>query len=402
MTMSTGSSTRSTDVLIVGAGPAGSSTAVAIGGKLNVLMIDAKKEAGKPIHCAGGIARYWLGRLGLEPPRSCFAAELHGVRIKGGPPCSLSEVYLRSNEPLGYVLYRDRFDSWLVEQAEKFNALSLWNTTFRGLGQGDALRTRSDALTTRGNVSAKIVVGADGPLSMVGHAAGLPVDMEDDEMCAAIQYLVELPDYPPDEITLFFGERIAPGGYAWAFPYGEGLAEVGLGVVKSRGSPKPWLHRFLNDHKEYVGKVVRVNGGLIPLTLPARRVWKGNVVLVGEAARLTVSSHGGGIATAVKSGQLLGRVLAAGKPLSLYERALKQQLHPFLTLHYAIKLLLYGLTDWELRGLVKALGSYRLGGSEPNPVREIPKALVKALVMQPFLAKRMLGVLAEVAASKLF
>lgn len=399
--MPTGSSTRSTDVLVVGAGPAGSSTAVAIGGRLNVLMIDAKKEPGKPIHCAGGIARYWLSRLGLEPPRSCFAAELHAVRLKGGPPCTLSEVYLRSNEPLGYVLYRDRFDSWLVEQAEKFNALTLWNTTFRGLGQGDALRTRRYALTTRGNVSAKIVVGADGPLSMVGHAAGLPVGVSDDEMCAAVQYLMELPDYPPEEISLFFGERIAPGGYAWVFPYGDGLAEVGLGVVKSRGSPKPWLHRFLVDHKEYVGKVVRVNGGVIPLTLPARRVWKDNVVLVGEAARLTVSSHGGGIATAVKSGQLLGRVLAAGKPLSVYERALKHQLHPFLTVNYLVKLLLYGLTDWQLREVVEALSSYRLGGSEPNPVREIPKALLKVLVMRPFLLKRALSGLVDAASKAL-
>jgi len=283
----------------------------------------------------------------------------------------------------------------LVDQAEKFDVVTSFHTTFRGLGKGDVK-------TSRGDVKAKVIVGADGPLSMVGHAAGLPVGVQDHEMYAAIQYLVELPDYPGDEITLFFGERIAPGGYAWVFPYGDGLAEVGIGVVKSRGSPKPWLHKFLNDHKEYAGRVVRVNGGLIPLALPIRKVWKGNVVLVGEAARLTVSSHGGGIATAVKSGELLGRVLAAGKPLSVYERALKHQLHPFLTVNYLIKLLLYGLTDWELRELVQGLSSYRLRGSEPNPVREIPKALVRVLVTRPFLAKRMLNVLAELAASKLF
>jgi len=717
--------------VIVGAGPGGSSTAAAIGGKLNVLMIDAKSEPGKPIHCAGGIARYWLDRLGLEPPRSCFAAHLHAVRIKGGPPCSLSEVYLRSSQPLGYVLYRDRFDAWLCERAQKFDVKTWFNTAFRGLSPGYVK-------TSQGDVKADIIVGADGPLSMVGHAAGLPVGVSDDEMCAAIQYLVELPDYPQDEISLFFGERIAPGGYAWVFPYGcfsgrtcvltemgwlslqslvegrlplhvvgldyergherlrlcrilsyhqyplrepyllkitledgrflevtvdnelrsdhgwvkaedlkvgqylsvtryapagtkktsgqpiinetldcgggcycqgslphsyaarvvvdapsaflgsgsyaglhprgdeaqdkcrallsqwvtntrpvrwgvglhsgnnrwrgnsghilskkegnlqaiplcyeyacgsprlddeqvrdwrsvssswweeemlqvdslglsvtptiqgdgevsacergtcegdnlvhrveadskgastiqgrglgslpeaqrvrsiersytttvydlttetgtfvangvivhnSGLAEVGVGCVKSKGSPKPWLHRFLNDHKEYVGCVVRVNGGLIPLTLPVRQVWTDNVVLVGEAARLTVSSHGGGIAMAVRSGQLLGRVLAAGKPLSVYERALKQQLHPFLTVNYLVKLLLYGLTDWQLREVLEALGSYRLAGSEPNPVKEIPKALLKVMVMRPFLAKRAVTALAEIASSKFF
>jgi len=382
-------------VVIVGAGPAGSTTAIHAAEGMEVFLIDAKREPGRPIHCAGGIARYWLNSLKLKPPGRVFAAAIRGVSIKGGPPCSLSEFYLRASEPLGYVLYRDLFDSWLVEQAEKRGVTTSFSTFFKGLSQ-------TGVRTSRGDFSASCVVGADGPVSMVGHTAGLDVLVPPEELYLGFQYVMELTNYPNDEITLFFGDRVAPGGYVWVFPYGNGFVEVGVGVPRSRGSPKPWLHRFLNDHKEYVGRVVRVNGGLIPLTLPARRVWKGNVVLVGEAARLTVSSHGGGIATAVKSGQILGRVLAAGKPLSIYERELKRQLHPFLTLNYLIKLLIYGLTDWQLRELVQGLGSYRLGRKEPNPVREIPKALLKVLVMHPFLARRMLSALTQLAASKLF
>src|SRR5207253_10184721 len=78
---------------------------------------------------------------------------------------------------------------------------------------------------------ARVVIGADGVEAMVGRWAGLDTRVPARDMESCAQYVVQGIDFDPDAIYLQFGEQIAPGGYAWLFPKGPGIANVGLGLV---------------------------------------------------------------------------------------------------------------------------------------------------------------------------
>src|SRR5205085_11311536 len=90
-----------------------------------------------------------------------------------------------------------------------------WRVELRGAGGEEAWRAR-------------IVIGADGVEAMVGRWAGLDTRVPARDMESCAQYVIEGIDFDPDAIYLQFGERIAPGGYAWLFPKGPGIANVGL------------------------------------------------------------------------------------------------------------------------------------------------------------------------------
>src|SRR2546422_172773 len=91
------------------------------------------------------------------------------------------------------------------------------------------------AATWRG----RIVIGAEGVEAMVGRWAGLDTRVPARDMESCAQYVIQGIDFDPDAIYLQFGGPIAPGGYAWLFPKGVGIANVGLGLVALRADGRP-------------------------------------------------------------------------------------------------------------------------------------------------------------------
>lgn len=97
-----------TDVLVVGAGPAGSSAAkhAALGGA-KVLMLDKKSEIGAPKRCAEGVSKEGLKELGIEPSSRWVTRELSGVRMvsPNGTSVWLTDDRVKLPEA-GYILER--------------------------------------------------------------------------------------------------------------------------------------------------------------------------------------------------------------------------------------------------------------------------------------------------------
>ncbi|MDG6220390.1 MAG: NAD(P)/FAD-dependent oxidoreductase, partial [Candidatus Thermoplasmatota archaeon] len=112
-----------TDVLVVGGGPAGSITAkyAAMGGA-DVLMIEKKPEIGMPVRCAEGIAKRWIGDVGIKLDRRWIACEVEGARVisPNGTEFCINER-LAGNE-VGTVLERHIFDKVLAEDAARAGA----------------------------------------------------------------------------------------------------------------------------------------------------------------------------------------------------------------------------------------------------------------------------------------
>jgi digeranylgeranylglycerophospholipid reductase len=171
-----------------------------------------------------------------------------------------------------------------------------------------------DARGPRGEATfvARVVVAADGVESMVARWAGLDTRVPARDMESCAQYVVAGIDVDPDAIYLHFGDRIAPGGYAWVFPKGIGTANVGLGLVAPRAGgrvARQWLDAYVDTYFPTVVKTGRTVGGVIVHPTVKRTVADG-LVVCGDAAHMINPLSGGGIVNAMKAGRLAADTIA--------------------------------------------------------------------------------------------
>jgi geranylgeranyl reductase family protein len=303
------------DVIVIGAGPAGSSAACLLAERgLRVALLERVKMP-RYKACGAGI----VGRaMRLLPPvvketieRECYTAELN--MLDGGLHFSVTR-----EEPLVSMSMRDKLDRLLALNAREAGA-DLWE-------ECNALNVTSEAgsvgvETNRGLLSAAFVVAADGSTGSIARKAGW---RETRTLVPAIEWEV-----PVDKETLErfaskarFDFGLVPSGYAWIFPKSSHLS-VGAASMK-RGSIR--LDAALERHLLSLGipltnGVVR-HGALASSRPRSDAVMIGRVLLVGDAAGLTDPVTGEGISFAVISGQAAARALTAGE---LNETAVREK-----------------------------------------------------------------------------
>lgn len=302
------------DVLVVGAGPAGSTTArFCAGDGIDVLVIDRRREIGYPVQCGEMLPH--VGEMYTIFPKSERLEELFTV-----PPDLVSgesdNVDLVSPggrvyrcEFKSHILDRRSFDKHLAKLAVDAGARLETSASFLGLKDGVAE-------TTLGSVRAKVIVGADGPNSRVARQAGLqnPALRYPAVTCQAKG------EFAP-EVKMYFG-NMAPGGYAWTIPK-RGGANIGLGFDPRvfRGRPREAFDRFVQGLDCACEDVTM---GIVPMSGPVPSTVRGNVLLVGDSAGHTMATNGGGIPTAIIAGRVAGRTirehLRGSCPLEDYER----------------------------------------------------------------------------------
>ncbi len=302
------------DVLIVGAGPAGSTTARFCAGKgIDVLMIDRRAEIGYPVQCGEFLPA--AKEMHDIFPRSMNLEELFAVEgsVVAGEVTAIDmispggRVYRCPFE--GLTLDRRSFDKSLVKLAIERGAKLETQTSLISIKDGIAK-------TTMGDVKAKVIVGADGPRSRTAREAGL---LGVSENYPAVTCQAD-GDFEP-MVKMYLGS-VAPGGYAWIIPKRKG-ANVGIGFnsrsLKQR--PSELFQRFVDDLGiEYHDMTM----GLVPTSGPVPQTVSGNVLLVGDAAGMVMATNGGGIPTAMIAGRFAGQTirehLAGGSSLDRYEQ----------------------------------------------------------------------------------
>jgi digeranylgeranylglycerophospholipid reductase len=301
------------DVLIVGAGPAGSTTArYCAANDLSVLVIDRRSEIGYPVQCGEFLPH--PKEMYSMFPRSMDLEELFSLD-DGVVDGESERVDLISPKGrvyrcpfLGKTLNRRKFDKYLAKRAAEAGADVKTEASLLSIKDGVAR-------TTIGDVSAKVIVGADGPNSRTGRQSGLgnPVMRYPAVTCQADG------DFEPN-VKMWFG-NIAPGGYAWVIPKRRG-ANIGAGFNPKMMSQRPseYFERLVSK----LGvKPSDVTMGFVPQSGPLKRTVKGNVLLVGDAAGHVMPTNGGGIPLAMIAGRIAGNAIRehvrAGASLSEYE-----------------------------------------------------------------------------------
>jgi geranylgeranyl reductase family protein len=288
------------DVLVVGAGPAGSRAAEAAArAGASVLMVDKRDEVGLPVQCAEFLPRRVAMDLGL--PEVSIAQDVEGTLTHIG-----GEVASTRRNP-GCIVRRDVVDRVLASRAVEAGA-ELWTSTMvtgaRVDGEGATVKLSWKGREGGSVVRAGLIVGADGPRSTIGAV----VSSLNTSMVVAHQVTVELAE--PSSDTEVYLDPAFPGGYGWLFPKGD-VANVGVGVdIAMGGSSKEGLDRLLGLLGDRLGKVVGSTGGFVPVggRLPTVH---DRVLLAGDAAGHTHPITGGGIHQAVEAGRLAGEAAAA-------------------------------------------------------------------------------------------
>ncbi len=299
------------DVVVVGAGPAGSVTArVAADHGLDVLLIDRNPEIGVPVRCAEGVSREIENYIEIDSRWVCNP--IKGVITYG--PEGTELVITTADDPAGYVLDRRVFDKSLARDAACAGADVRVRTRAFGVikHNGKVCGVHVNAAGERVCITADVVVAADGVESRVARWAGIDTRLRLEDVAICAQYLMCDIEANRDYCEQYFGWDIAPGGYAWIFPKGARCANVGIGIGANhlRGRRVvEFLDSFVHD-RVGGGDKLAVVYGVVPLSGPIYKTVTDGMILVGDAARHVNPFSGGGIVTAIQGGQIAGAVIA--------------------------------------------------------------------------------------------
>ena len=332
---------------------------------LDVFLLEKRQEIGEPIRCAEGVSiRSELKEL-IDVEPSWISTEIQGARMHSPNGDSIFTTGVKG-EGGGYILDRKIFDRGLVTRAARSGALVMVKTRATGLTRKDGqIIVSAVCQGERLQIEAPLVIGADGVESKVARWAGMDSKMKPEDIMVCAQFLVLDEGIDPDYCEFFFGNLIAPGGYIWIFPKGDGRANVGIGLHGSRsgpGMPVRLLESFIQKRMPKA-KVLQMMAGGIPTSGPMKSITSDGVMLVGDAAHQSDPLTGGGIINAMRAGVLAGQAAARAVStedasqavLREYEGRWKSSFGKQLVKSYNAKKFFLSLDDDDFNHLVKSL-----------------------------------------------
>jgi menaquinone-9 beta-reductase len=348
------------DVIVVGAGPAGSATAFHLAqAGLDVLLLEKTVFPREKV-CGDGLtprATRQLVKMGVDLDAPGWIRN-KGLRIiGGGVRLELPWPDLASYPDYGLVRTRMDFDQILAERAVAAGAKLRLNTAVTEPIVDDNGRiTGVVAKTPDGEArfSAPLVVAADGNSTRLSLSMGLR-KRDDRPMGVAVRRYYTSPrhddDYLESWLELWDGDRLLPG-YGWVFGVGDGTSNVGLGLLNTseafknvdyRGLLKGWL-AGMPEEWGYVEENATgpVRGAALPMGFNRTPHYTRGLLLVGDAGGMINPFNGEGIAYALESAEIAAEVIvqALGRPtgaqreraLHDYPRVLKESYGGYYTL----------------------------------------------------------------------
>ena len=302
---------ESYDIVVIGAGPAGSSAAMAAAkAGLKVLMVEKRAEIGSPKRCGEGLSKSALERMGLEKDDSWVRRTVLGASAYAPNGKKITVDY---KGPEGWVIERKVFDKWLAKKAVQAGAKVLAKTDAVSLIKKDG-KVSGVTLHSNGkkwDITTRIVIAADGVESKIAREAGIDTTLRLVDVASGVQFEMAGVDIDPDRIELYFGNQVAPAGYAWVFPKGEHAANVGIGVRKpwAKKTALEYLNGFVESHPGLKkGSILEINGGGVPVGGLMQDMVTDNFMIVGDAAHQVNPIHGGGIGESFVAGRIAAQV----------------------------------------------------------------------------------------------
>ncbi|MGW1255947.1 geranylgeranyl reductase family protein [Streptomyces sp. NPDC002513] len=328
-------SDNTADVIVVGAGPAGSTTAYHLArAGLDVLLLE-KTEFPREKVCGDGLtprAVKQLVAMGVDISEEAGWLRNKGLRIiGGGVRLQLDWPDLASFPNYGLVRKRDDFDEQLARQAQKAGARLYERCNVSGPVVDDRTGRITGVTAKLGEEKrevtfhAPLVVAADGNSTRLSLAMGLH-RREDRPMGVAVRTYFTSPRHEDDYLESWLElwdrrgaqDRLLPG-YGWIFGMGDGTSNVGLGVLNTSASfkeldwrevLKAWCASMPQDWGYTPENMTGpIRGAALPMAFNRQPHYTKGLLLVGDAGGLVNPFNGEGIAYAMESGQIAADVI---------------------------------------------------------------------------------------------
>ena len=273
------------DVAIVGAGPIGSTLAYELAKEnINVCLIDKKKVIGLPLQCAGIINKRVL-EINHIP------AEFILNKVKGAFIHSRNHsLTVSKDEDQALIIDRVALDQYLFKRAVQEGVDSHLSSKVLSIDDmsGEVEFKRDSKVET---IRSRIIVGADGPLSVVSSAIGNDFDY----YCAS-QYLVRVDGIEEMSfVDLYAYENLFPG-FIWVIPTYKNILRVGLFSDYDYKKQAETLDDFLrNDFRYDNYEVIEKYKGKIPIYNKGNRLYRNRALVIGDAASQVKPTTGGGL-----------------------------------------------------------------------------------------------------------
>ena len=292
------------DVVVIGSGPAGSSTAnIVAGAGYNVLLVEKDEWPGKNNVCGGGMSEQRADKLKLPDKilEKRIPYEVHHF------PWGVFE-----NRERHASILRNKFDRYLAERAEENGSTLLTSTKAVNIKRRDGrivvYTSNNKNIST---ISTDLVIFADG-VNTLAKKFGIGFKKDNNNTALGLVYEIEWKGNPIDHYEMFYDRNISGWGYGWIFPKKD-LMNVGVGcrISKIKGNIKDMMHYFMSSPAVYTiiqgRKILNKKAALIPLA-PAREIHDQSMLVVGDAAGMVYPFFGAGIENAIVAGEIAGRV----------------------------------------------------------------------------------------------
>lgn len=337
------------DVAVVGAGPAGGSTALhSAKNGLKTVLLEEHAVVGEPVHCGECLSGLAVDKFFTSLPDPAVGMKVKGIRVlfPGGHAPLLDEP--------GYVLEKHKWEQWIAAQAVDAGAELKLSSKVLEFARAD---NQWNLKTASASYASKLCVDATGVAAATSMKLRLNARFSD---VIGLQY--EMLEIPNDGyIDFYLWPEFAPHGYLWMIPKNGGRANVGL-VTDQKNKAKPFLEAFVKKMGWESKKIVRTFGGLIPASGPVPKTYAEGLMLVGDAAGFTSPLFEGGSHLSLQSGKYAADVAkdalqandVSAQRLSRYEQLWKAEFPDYAKLIEG-KNALYNLNEQELADFASLL-----------------------------------------------
>ena len=373
------------DIIVVGAGPAGSMAArFAAEQGVSVLMLEKDRDVGYPVRCGEAVNKKGVEEF-IASNDKWIAAKINKFSLNSPDG---TEAVVEFQET-GYILERRIFDYELAKTASNAGAEILTRAYVNGLlfEDGKAAGVKYEFNGEQKEVRSKIVIAADGVESRVGRWAGLETHCDFRDMECCVQITATNVNVNSDTCYFYFGKDFAPNGYFWIFPKGENIANIGLGVsglIGKKKSASSFLDTFMENRYPNASVLTKIAGG-VPCSPTLKKISAPGIMLVGDAAHQVNPLSGGGITSGMIGGSIAGRI--AGESIKMnklehifsYDKEWHNRIGKKHEIYNNIKNGIYNFTDEKFNNIAHAFNKV------PNEKRTLGKLFTTALINNPSL-----------------